>query len=213
MACFSFIIRVVLLPLVIVGFSTGRLSAQTWQEWFAQKKTQRKYLLEQLLSLKTYAIAAKRGYNFARDGWHLAGDLSKGEFTAHQRYFSSLNSPPGWLSSLPQVQAIRARAASVRNYLGELKKLFSLAKIVEQLQPSIRHIEAELLQEERELNSLLSNQIRINEAARLARLAKLEQSSIQRWAFTLELLRSASELAARQSKEVNELMRVGGWHE
>jgi hypothetical protein len=44
------------LPLLFVQVST----AQTWSEWFSQKKTQKKYLLEQVAALKIYAGYLKK---------------------------------------------------------------------------------------------------------------------------------------------------------
>lgn len=66
--------------------------AQTWGEWFNQKNTQRKYLLEQIAALKVYTTYLKKGYNVAKDGTKLIGDIKDGDFSLHKNYFGSLKS-------------------------------------------------------------------------------------------------------------------------
>ncbi len=43
-------------------------SAQTFAEWFSQKKTQRKYLLAQIAALNTYSNYLRTGYRVAKGG-------------------------------------------------------------------------------------------------------------------------------------------------
>ena len=70
-----------------LGFSA---SAQTWSEWFAQKATQKKYLLEQLAALQVYTGYVKKGYGIARDGLGLVRDITGGEFKLHELFISGL---------------------------------------------------------------------------------------------------------------------------
>ena len=50
--------------------------AQTWAEWFQQKQTQKKYLIEQIAALQVYLGYAKKGYDIASKGIHLLqGDV------------------------------------------------------------------------------------------------------------------------------------------
>lgn len=64
--------------------------AQTWDEWFRQRRTQRRYLLAQIAELKVYADYLQKGYTIATDGWSLVSDIKKGEFDLHNRFFTSL---------------------------------------------------------------------------------------------------------------------------
>ncbi|WP_421940587.1 hypothetical protein [Pedobacter sp.] len=83
--------RAVLLGVVIVmAWSASPLQAQTWPEWFAQKKTQKKYLLEQLAALKLYAGYLKKGYEIGSSGLDLIKDAGRGELDLHGAFFSSL---------------------------------------------------------------------------------------------------------------------------
>jgi hypothetical protein len=63
---------------------------QTWDEWFRQKKTQRKYLLEQIAKLQIYLGYVKKGYDIARDGLVLIGDIKNADFSIHRIFFGRL---------------------------------------------------------------------------------------------------------------------------
>jgi len=75
---------------LMIAFSANQLHAQTWSEWFSQKKTQKKYLIEQLAALKIYAGYLKKGYEIGSSGLNFIKDASKGEFDLHDAFFSSL---------------------------------------------------------------------------------------------------------------------------
>lgn len=77
------------LLLLFVGTSAF---GQTWGEFFNQKKTQQKYLLEQLAALKLYAGYLKKGYDIVGSGISIVKDIKNGEFSLHNTFFSSLKS-------------------------------------------------------------------------------------------------------------------------
>ncbi|MFL5787305.1 MAG: hypothetical protein ACJ748_04585 [Flavisolibacter sp.] len=67
------------------------IQAQTWQEWFQQKKTQRKYLLNQIAALQVYAGSLEKGYAIVQKGLADIHSIKEGDFNLHQIYFSSWN--------------------------------------------------------------------------------------------------------------------------
>ncbi|RPE13180.1 hypothetical protein EGT74_06515 [Chitinophaga lutea] len=73
-----------ILLILIYACCTGTLRAQTWNEWFRQGKTQRKYLLDQIVLLQTHLQKVKKGYKTLRDGLAVIGDIKNGDFTIHR---------------------------------------------------------------------------------------------------------------------------------
>ncbi|HXH99302.1 MAG TPA: hypothetical protein VNI52_03470 [Sphingobacteriaceae bacterium] len=65
-------------------------NAQTWDETFNQKETQKKYLLQQLVALKLYAGYLKKGYDIANMGINNIKGFTKGEFDLHRDFITSL---------------------------------------------------------------------------------------------------------------------------
>ena len=53
----------------LCAFSFQAAKAQTFAEWFQQKKTQIKYLTEQIAALEQYGNYVKQGYRIAQGGW------------------------------------------------------------------------------------------------------------------------------------------------
>lgn len=79
-----------LLMLLLFGMMATGTRAQTFAEWFLQKKTQKEYLLEQIAALRMYHGYVKKGYAIAREGLTAIGDSKEGEFDLHEEFFSSL---------------------------------------------------------------------------------------------------------------------------
>ena len=75
---------------IVFSFIAVSLHAQTWEEWFKQKKTQIKYLTQQVAALQVYEGYVSKGYQIAKGGLHTIGDIKNGEFTLHETFFSSL---------------------------------------------------------------------------------------------------------------------------
>lgn len=80
--------RVALIGLCV--FYTSFCKAQAFQEWFNQKKTQIKYLVEQIAAFEVYAGYVKKGYDIANDGLGTIRSLKKGDLNLHNDHFSSL---------------------------------------------------------------------------------------------------------------------------
>jgi hypothetical protein len=71
-------------------FVIGTANAQTWAEWFQQKQTQKKYLLQQIAALQVYIGYANKGYDIANRGLNTIKDIKKGDFNLHHTFFNSL---------------------------------------------------------------------------------------------------------------------------
>lgn len=79
------------MAMILIHCSVGTLSAQTFEEFFKQKKTQKKYLLEQIAALQTYAELAKKGYAIVSGGLSFIGDIKNGKFSLDKAYFDGLH--------------------------------------------------------------------------------------------------------------------------
>jgi hypothetical protein len=67
-------------------------SAQTGNEWFRQKETQKKYLIQQVAALQLYLKYLKEGYDIAKKGLNVIGDIKEGQFDLDSDYLTSLRS-------------------------------------------------------------------------------------------------------------------------
>ena len=62
---------------------------QNTQEWTRQKKTQIKYLLQQIAANKVYIEYVEKGYNIASKGLQTIRDIKKGDFNLNFDFFES----------------------------------------------------------------------------------------------------------------------------
>lgn len=69
--------------------STQGLFGQTGEEWLNQKKTQEKYLKEQIAALQVYIGYAKTGYKIVNKGLTTVQNIKKGDFNLHRDVISS----------------------------------------------------------------------------------------------------------------------------
>jgi len=65
-------------------------NAQNWNEWFKQKKTQKRYLLQQIAALKVYIDYAQKGYSIASKGLTTIRDIKNGDYNLHRDFLGSL---------------------------------------------------------------------------------------------------------------------------
>lgn len=79
--------KIVLIILVLLSFEYG--NAQTFDEWFKQKKTQKKYLLQQIAAFQIYTRYVQKGYSIASKGFRTISDIKKGDFNLHNDFFGS----------------------------------------------------------------------------------------------------------------------------
>lgn len=62
---------------------------QTYEEWFRQKKTQEKYLLQQIAAFKTFTNYAQKGFSIANNGLRTIKNIKNGDFNLHNDFFKS----------------------------------------------------------------------------------------------------------------------------
>jgi hypothetical protein len=100
--------------ITLLFLALGKLShSQTYDEWFRQKKTQKKYLLEQIAALQTYIGYAEKGYSIATNGLKTIRDIKNGDFNIHNNFFNSLSSVNPQVKKYSKVAAIIAMQISI----------------------------------------------------------------------------------------------------
>ncbi len=76
--------------IIITLIFSAHVSAQNAAEWTQQKKTQLKYLAEQILALQTYLGHVKTGYGIAQRGLNAIQQSKDGEWSLHKDFFAAL---------------------------------------------------------------------------------------------------------------------------
>lgn len=66
------------------------VKAQLVNEWLRQNATQRKYLIQQIISLRAHIAQLKKGYDIAKKGYSTIQSVKNGEFSLHNVFISDL---------------------------------------------------------------------------------------------------------------------------
>ena len=108
---------------IILLFLMVSTKAQTFAEWTNQKKTQIKYLLQQIAANKVYIEYAQKGYSIARKGLNTIQHIKQGDFDLHRDFISSLSSVNPKVKSYArvadiiacQLRIVKTVGATIRN--------------------------------------------------------------------------------------------------
>ncbi|MBX2896835.1 MAG: hypothetical protein KF763_15420 [Cyclobacteriaceae bacterium] len=106
-------IFILLLLQMTNGLMPMKANAQTWDEMFNQRKTQRKYLVKQIALLKLYLGYARQGYEIASKGLTTISNMKNGDFNLHRDFFGSLKQVNPHLANSAKVADIIAFQVNV----------------------------------------------------------------------------------------------------
>ena len=114
--------RLLIIAIASVLLATATLSrcqAQTWNEIFKQKKTQIKYLGEQIAALQVYLDYARKGYQLVGNGLSLVKDITGGEFSLHNAFVSGLKQvSPAVRDDIRVAEIVALQAAILKSFSG-----------------------------------------------------------------------------------------------
>jgi len=200
--------------LVALSMATDMASAQTWNEIFKQKKTQKKYLLQQIAALQVYIGYAKKGYDLVGSGIHLVKDITNGEFDLHRAFFTSLAAVNPSIKNSAVVGEIVSGGLGMISVLGDWKDL----ELSGAEWSYVALVKANLLAEcAHDLEELLlvttSGKLEMKDDERLQRLEKLRLSVQDKYDFALSFTTELEILARQRLREERDISDVRRWYE
>lgn len=83
--------KTIITTILVILTLAAHAQAPNWNEWFKQKKTQKKYLVDQIAALKVHLGNLKKGYQIVQRGLYTIDNIKSGNFNLHRDFFSSLN--------------------------------------------------------------------------------------------------------------------------
>lgn len=196
--------------MAFIGFlmllsNIGTSYGQTFAEFFNQKKTQKKYLLEQIAALQVYASYLKKGYQIVDGGLRTIKDFTDGEFSLHNAFIGSLKKVSPAIRNNTKVAEIIAMQIAIGKAFNGIKSspYLSLSNqlYVQQVRENLW--EESLKDLEELLMVITSGKVEMEDDERLARLDKVYASMQEKSAFVqyfcseVNLLTSQRELEKR----------------
>jgi uncharacterized protein YfkK (UPF0435 family) len=198
----------ILFTAFILSFSAN---AQTFEEWFQQKKTQKKYLVQQIAALKVYLGYVKKGYEIAQRGWTTAENIKGGNFNLDRDFFRSLkNVNPAIKNSAKVADIIAFQYYIIKDF----KRIYSFCENNKNFSPEeIRYIAkvhtnmlflcdasiSELL------NIIQADKTEMTDDERIIRINRIYEDMSDKRAFVKSFGEDAKSLSMEREKEVWEI--------
>lgn len=98
------------------------VKAQTFAEWWSQKSTQKKYLIQQIAALQVYTTFLQKGYGIVKTGLNTVKNITNGEFQLHTAYINSLKAVNPAVRNDPRVDAVVSMQTEIVEALNGLKR-------------------------------------------------------------------------------------------
>lgn len=193
----------------------GEGYAQTWNEIFRQKKTQQKYLLEQIAALRVYTGYLKKGYDLVSGGLNTIKDITNGEFGLHDAFISGLKKVSPLVKNNTKVAEIIQIQLATSRAFNALKAdpnltVSNLAYIAE--------VRKNLWQESmKDLEELLfvvtSGRMEMSDSERINRLDQLYLSMVEKSAFVQHFCAEIQSLIRQREIDENAISEIRRMYE
>lgn len=204
-----------LLILICCIITTQSLFAQTWSEWWQQKKTQIKYLGQQIAALQVYAGYLEKGYHIAQQGLTAVNSIKHGDFSLHQAFFSSLKKVNTSVTKYAKVAEIIALQIGIvkkyKNCYNQARQsgLFNSNEV-----SYIYNVFGSLLDDcTNDISELITlttdGQLQLKDDERLKRIDGLYSDMLDKYRFAQSFTNETSLLAVSRQKEQNSATMVG----
>jgi hypothetical protein len=198
-----------LVVLWICVVSTNFLNAQTFNEWFKQKETQIKYLLEQIAALRAYGEVINKGYDIAHNGLTAIFNSKDGDFNQHSDYFLSLWMVKTGIKSYSKVVSILRMETEVEKNTRAIKS-FVTELLNAKERNYINAVYSNLLNEcnglAGELKMVISdNQLQLKDDDRIERIDKIYLQMQDRYEFSNYFSNQIKVLVLNRLREKNEV--------
>jgi hypothetical protein len=185
--------------------------AQTFDEWFQQNSTQKKYLLEQIAKLQIYLGYVKKGYDIVKKGLTIIGEIKNGDLNMHRLFFDDLKIVKSSVSNYSKTRETLSAISFIKEKIEKTKEfLSSTGFFIQSENKFINHqldnVLTQLLEDATLLKEVLSNNaLQMNDNERLKRIDKIFESVNSKKEWVNAAAFHCNVLAAQRSKSLHDL--------
>lgn len=190
---------------ILALFFCVQSHAQTWDEWFRQKKTQKKYLLQQIAALQTYISTAEKGYKIASDGIHAISNIKNGEFNLHGLFFNSLKTVNPKIKNATVVAEIIAYQIAIVNKFKNIGKQNLNSNEVAYIGKVYSNVITESLKDIDALITIITdNELQMTDDERIRRITALHTDMQDKFMFSQSFTNNANILSMQKQQQLND---------
>jgi hypothetical protein len=196
--------------LLLCAFGFQPAKAQTFAEWFSQKKTLIKYLKQQIMALESFEGDVKKGYKIATAGLTNIGGITGAEYQLHQSCFASLKAVNPLVKNDQDLTDITQYALAISV---DLSNLNSLNGLDADTKTYIRQVSDQVLADCNsdldELKLVVSEgQIQMTDQERLTKLQEIYERMKDRYVFTQHFCNAVKGLLQQKIRDEQQLQTL-----
>ena len=200
-----------ILLIICLAVSSHNVFAQTWEEWVRQKKTQIKYLHQQIAAYAVYGARLSEGYTIASKGLNVIGNRKEGEYSLHDDFFTRLGVVNNNVKDLAEISDILRLQTQIAKSVGALDRL--IAGNIEFTRAERAHLKKVLgnlvrdcLQDMEVLITTLSDgAFQMSDEERIHRVLSLRKDLEEKWVFVRSLSGKVQLLLKGKQREKNDV--------
>ncbi len=182
--------------------------AQTFAEWFKQKSTQKKYLLQQIAALQVYASYYKVGNDIARNGLGSITGWLTSEYGIHNTYYNKMLYVNPVVKDNKQVSDIIGWQSDILKRMSSLDKTSNLTnnekKYIDQVKAALF---SDCDQQITELQNLVTNnKLKMSDEERLKHIGIIHAAMQSNYRFASSFSNQVKVYAVQRSKESNNVI-------
>lgn len=185
--------------------------AQTFDEWFHQNSTQKKYLLEQIAKLQVYLEYVKKGYSIVNKGLTTIGEIKNGDLNMHRLFFDDLEIVKSSIINYSKTRQTLSAISFIKNKAEKTKEFLSSSRSFTQsenklINQQLDNMLIQLLEDAILLNEVLANNaFQMNDNERLERIDGIFESVNSKREWVNGAAYHCNLLAAQRRKILHDL--------
>lgn len=190
-----------------LAFLSLNSHAQTFAEWWKQKETQKRYLVEQIAALSVYGAVLREGYETVSKGLGLVHALQDGDYSQHQGYFNSFSSVNPQIKNHPEAEQALKIYVKTKQLTQQIPgKLFPSQYFTGPEEQVIRHVllaiqkdSEQLLTELEEL--LEEGRLQMSDTDRLKQLSGMNHRMQEVYRYTVRFYQDCRDISLFRQKD------------
>ncbi|NVM65054.1 hypothetical protein FHW88_003358 [Mucilaginibacter sp. SG538B] len=208
-------VRLFLICFVLCVCDLKSVKAQSWDEWFHQKKTQIKYLEQQIAALKAEEISLRQGYDMLKSEWNTIANFKGAEFNLHQDFYNSLSAVNPVIRNEVNLSAVQARLQSIVN---QFNAVDHLAGLTETEQTYISRVRENLVEQcHLDLNDLqtvlTTGGLQMSDDERIKRINEISAAINDKYVFACSFTNRVRLLSAQRNRDKSNTQTLRRYYE
>jgi hypothetical protein len=190
---------------MLCAFSFQPAKAQSFDEWFAQGKTQVKYLMQQIAALSTCESSLKQGYHIVSGELSSIKNFSGSEYSLHQGYYNSLSQVNPLVKNSTDMTAIQSEQQSIISQFNAINNLSGLSAAEQAyIQNVAQNLMSECNKDLEELQAVLTpGKLVMSDDERIKRINKVTASIKDKYVFSCSFCTKVRVLAVQRVNDSN----------